>query len=300
MRKFIKKTLVVLINLFLFSIGFFLFNNVTYEITKYTLDNEIIDGIIVIGTFTVTVFICVHALPKIRILKHFINGLFFLISSIIVFLVFYLNYNITFEGKYKRYKLRFSSQIEQKVYLSIDYTTWANSTEVELDKWLAVDSVDVRIDRGIFGIQTFSNNIELVENKNCKPLKFYETYEGGGIYYSRQRCFNEAIKVYSEMINAYPKLHSGYYYRGRIQLIKKKYDLALNDFKIALKLLISSVDKSKMDRIKKIKMQNYLSKLIKSVNTDKQVKIESYLENSKIKYELETYLTLINYCNSKL
>ena len=77
MRKFIKITLLVLINLLFFFTGFFLFNNITYEITKYTLDNEIIDSLIAVGTFAVTIFICVYALSKIRFLKQIIIGFFF-------------------------------------------------------------------------------------------------------------------------------------------------------------------------------------------------------------------------------
>ncbi|MBI1837669.1 MAG: hypothetical protein HYR91_10445 [Flavobacteriia bacterium] len=184
--------------------------------------------------------------------------------------------------------------------MNIKYSMWANSTEVELDKWLYVDSVDVRIDRGIFGIKTYSNNIELVENKYCTKLKHFETYEDEGRYYSKRRCFSQAIQVYSDLISAYPKYYNGYYYRGRILLVKKQYKLAFNDFKSALRLRIKSLDKKKLNKLKNINLDNYISKFITNITTKKNVKIGSFLKNSKIIYELKTFVTLINYCNNKL
>jgi tetratricopeptide (TPR) repeat protein len=273
---------------------------VTYEITKITILNEIIDSIIFILSVVITLFICAFIILKIKLLNKFKIGLFFFLWSIIVFLIFYLNYNLTFKGEYNRYKLRWISQKEENSYLSIDYTIWANSTKVELDKCLNVDSVDVRIDRGIFGMKTFSDNIELIENNNCISSKQFETYEETGNYYSKKRCFNEAIQVYTEMISVYPIYHSSYFHRGQIFLVKKQYKKALKDFKIALKLLIDSIDKSKMNQIKKTNLDKNISNLLRKINTEKNVKIGNILEDSKIKYDLDLYVTLINYCKNKI
>jgi len=132
-----------------------------------------------------------------RIRRFGIGGILLSISCIL-FSVFYLNRSLATEGEYETYKLSQAIWSDRGFFLNISFNMWYNFTEVTQEKCLNVDSVQVRVDKGLFGMRTMTNNVRIVESSNCDhedldTNDLTQSHLDVGHELAQKRCFSAAI-----------------------------------------------------------------------------------------------------------
>lgn len=236
--------------------------------------------------------------------KRYGIGVTALLVSCIIFGVFFLNKSWASEGEYKNYKLRDNNRWSHRgFFLNVEFNMWYNSTEVPIDKWLQVDSVKVRIDKGFFGWKAMTNDLRIVESSNCAH-SILDTTNTQESYYvvanelRRQRCFSEAINNYTRCIKL-DSLRSNYFYeRGLVSLVANDYHNALHDFLYSAVLRRILLD-NHVDFLNPVEIEQYTTRLmeeLKKQNSDIGLSLE-YLEEIKhfVKYQKR-----IEFCVEKL
>ena len=237
--------------------------------------------------------------------RRFGIGLTAFCISIIIFLIFYLNKSFATEGDYESFKLREANWIDNEYYLNIEYNKWYNSTEVTQEKCLKVDSVQVRIDKGLFGMQTMSNNVRIVESSNCEhdnldtaDLKKSNLTIGHDL--AQKRCFSAAIHHYSNCIKLNSLEPDCYYHRGLMYMVIEEYNNALVDFLTSASLKYNELDNKTIEFIDNAEIVSYtnelLDKLYNKINDD----LGEYIHNISTINDFETYQKRIEFCIEKL
>jgi tetratricopeptide (TPR) repeat protein len=276
----------------------------TAKIIEQTIDTFSIETIIFV--ILIFVFLLYISLTTNKTAKRFSVGFFSLISSLLIFMTFYLNKTLASKGNYKTFKLRKADWIDDKYYLDIEFNMQYNSTEVIQEKCLSVDSVDVRVDNGFFGMKVYTDEVLLREKINC------ETYQPAGNsdsvnydfeagqFYATKRCFAMAIDEYSKAIKNDSLNAQNYYHRGLIFLARNDYRSALSDFLTAAYVRYIQLDSQKIENIKNIKLDTYIQNLIQKINNKDTADLRVYLDNIALINDFDTYQKRILFCANKI
>jgi tetratricopeptide (TPR) repeat protein len=228
----------------------------------------------------------------------------FSVSSLI-FLFFFLNNNLASEGEYVSYKLKGAVSTDKKYFLNIEFKPRLKSIEVTLEKCLNVDSVQVRIDKGFFGLNIMTNNVRIVENTNCdhaalESNDLANSYLNMGHALAKKRCFTDAIYYYSKLIALEPKVFNNYNHRGYIYLVISDYKNALADFLLSSYLKFYQLDKKTIDFIDTVNLAKYKKELVDKLHNKKYLALGKNIIQFKTIYDFETYFKNIKYCLKKL
>ncbi len=228
----------------------------------------------------------------------------FSVSSLI-FLFFFLNNNLASEGEYVNYKLKGAVSTDKKYFLNIEFKPRLKSIEVTLEKCLNVDSVQVRIDKGFFGLNIMTNNVRIVENTNCdhadlESNDLANSYLNMGHALAKKRCFTDAIYYYSKLIALEPKVFNNYNHRGYIYLVISDYKNALADFLLSSYLKFNQLDKKTIDFIDTVNLAKYKKELVDKLHNKKYLALGKNLMQYKTIYDFETYFKNIKYCLKKI
>lgn len=228
----------------------------------------------------------------------------FSISSII-FLVFYLNKSLATEGNYESFKLREANWTDNGFYLNIEYNMWYNSTEVTQEKCLKVDSVQVRIDKGLFGMQTMTSNVRIVESSNCDhndldTADLEKSHLTIGHDLAQKRCFSAAIHHYSNCIELDSLGTDCYYHRGLMYMAIEVYDKALIDFLTSAALKYNQLDNKTIEFIDNAEIVSYTKELLDKLDKKDYDDIGEYVHNISTINDFDTYQKRIEFCMKKL
>lgn len=237
--------------------------------------------------------------------RRFGIGLTALTISSIIFLVFFLNKSLATEGDYESFKLREANWTDNGFYLNIAYNMWYNSTEVTQEKCLKVDSVQVRIDKGLFGMQTMSNNVRIVESSNCDhddldTADLKKSHLTIAHDLAQKRCFPAAIHHYSNCIESDSLEPDCYYYRGLMYMAIEEYDNALVDFLTSAALKYNQLDNKTIEFIDNAEIVSYTKELLDKLDNKDYDDIGEYVNNISTINDFDTYQKRIEFCMKKL
>jgi len=237
--------------------------------------------------------------------RRFGIGLTALSISIIIFLVFHLNKSLATEGDYESFKLREANWTDNGFYLNIAYNNWYNSTEVTQEKCLNVDSVQVRIDKGLFGMRTMSNNVRIVEGLNCDhddldTADLKKSHLAIGHDLAQKRCFSAAIHHYSNCIELDSLGSDCYYNRGLMYMAIEEYNNALVDFLTSAAIKYNQLDNKTIEFIDNAEIVSYTKELLDKLDNKNYDDIGKYIHNFSTINDFDTYQTRITFCIEKL
>lgn len=237
--------------------------------------------------------------------RRFGIGFTALCISSIIFLVFNLNKSLATKGDYESFKLRDANWTDNGFYLNIAFNMWYNSTEVTQEKCLKVDSVQVRIDKGLFGMQTMSNNVRIVESSNCDhdeldTADLKKSHLRIGHDLAQKRCFPAAIYHYSNCIELDSLGSDCYYNRGLMYMVIEEYDNALVDFLTSAALKYNQIDKKTIEFIDNTEIVSYTKELLDKLDNKDFDDIGEYVHNISTINDFDTYLKRIDFCMKKL
>lgn len=313
MKKFLYILLIIIANVILFFAGILIYHEPAFYIKKLTVYNETVDFLLIVITLILTaVFTLSYHSPGYR-LRYIAVGLCSFVPSAFVYSYFYLNREFASTGDYKTFEVRGGEWINDKLYLNINFNIYANSTEVSQDKYLEVDSVQVRVNNGLFGMKTFSNDVKIVEVDKCPDFQIEEGLNDSafhykaGEYYSFHRCFSKAITEYSSALNIYPDNHVIYYNRALIYIVRADYNNALHDLKTAYVIKFNSLDEADIETIRsfnRLESETSLKKAFDelSENPNQETFAEAFelMEKYPEIADLEMYSERIKFCIDKL
>lgn len=270
MKKALTITALVIVNIILTAIAIFIYVKFSLKIIWITEIPQYFNFLLLF----LIIFVGFASLFYRRKFKNLGFGLTSLLFSCLVFLFFYTNKSFPIAQEYRHIRLENAIWKDDIFTLEVSFNNSTKSIEVPMDVCLAVDSVEVRFDRGIFNLHTITNHVRISENKNCN--KFIDSTgiqnKDLGHNLAAKRCFSMAINEYSKCIQLDSTNEDCYYYRGLMFMVNKNYKNALNDFKAAASLRYTQISKSEKNIITNIN------------NIDK----------------IDTYSKRIQYCKQKL
>ena len=233
------------------------------------------------------------------------------LSSILIYgmiyLHFYTNQKFASVGSYETFKLKSIHLIDNKHILNIDCSRYGSSTEVTVEKFLKVDSVQLRIDNGLMGMKIISNDVRIEENKKCivEESTLNENLseiinKANELQYSR--CFNDAINQYSRLIKYDSDNFKYYYERALIYMIKGQYEIALKDLINSFAIKYKLNEGIKIETVESQDKMKPTKKLIESFNNNefKDDDLIEYIGTLNNMVDYDSYKTRILHCLKEL
>ena len=301
MKKILTITGIVLLNLGLIYLALILYSRHTQHIMRTTDVPNGIESMIFIPILLVGLAIFFMN----QKFRRFGIGLTALCIAGTLFLVFYLNRSLATEGDYETFKLSGATWTDNGFFLDIDFNMWYNSTEVTPEKCLTVDSVQVRIDNGLFGMRTMTNDVRIVESSNCNHDDLDMTNSPKsqltiGHDMAQKRCFPAAIHHYSNCIELDSLSSDCHYHRGLMFMAIEEYDKALLDFSTSAAIKYLQLDDKKIEMIDNIELMSYTKELLGKIENKDFNNIEEYFDNISTINDFDTYQKRIKFCIKKM
>jgi hypothetical protein len=312
-KKILIITLVVILNLILILLALIIYNWFTVPIMRTTGSLRVVDAIIGCGIIIMVIVSFVTFLMSRRFRWFGIGGTAMTIAGII-FLVYYLNRSLATKGDYEDFELREATVEGSCFLLNIGFNDWYNSTQVTADKCVKVDSVKVRVDHGLFGMPTMSDDVRIVETENCNLtnqenaiLTNDHLSMGKNLVY--HRCFEKAIEHFSDFIALDSLNYDGYYERGLVFMVMEKYDKALADLLTAASLKTKKFNPQKVEPDHEAKQAVHIEELLGKIERNDTAGIKKFLEdnsfgsdweNMNVGRDLEECNRRIEFCKARI
>lgn len=237
--------------------------------------------------------------------RRFGLGLIALCISSAMFIVFYLNSSLATEGDFKNFKLQEAIQSGDDFYLKIKFNSQYTLIEVSQEKCLKIDSVQVQIDDGLFGMPKVTNNVRLVEKSNCD----HEAVDSANLLKSHlkighdlavRRCFSGAIDHYSTCIELDSFVIAGHYNRGLMYLAVEDYDKALVDFFNSAAIKYDQLDHKSIQDIENFDYLSSSKEILEKVKNEDFNEMSELLKNIITIHDLYDYQNRIIFCLEKI
>jgi tetratricopeptide (TPR) repeat protein len=302
----LKVIFYIIINLLLLYTSLKIYHFFCSELVNKTEDVFGLKNFLAVTLSIITIFFVLTS--KNKIIKHFGIGIMSIIIVCLIFLIFTINKQFGSIGKYYGYNIIESSSYNKKYYLDIRYNNNRVSIEVDMEDWLPVDFVKIRIDNGLLGMP-FIANYKMEENKKCEndykedSITFFNKHAlyhlEAGHYYFNKRCFTSAIEHYTYSIIQDSLNEACYYNRGMIYTAKHDYKKALVDFYFAAFITYSKSDpnlirSTNIDTV----INNFIEKSLRNEKPDDAFLNSLY--NLSLLNDMENYKTYIEYCIEKI
>ena len=305
-RSWVKKTLrilgllvvngLIVFALFLFHVRF------TEPLIR---DSKAINGIEILF-FGPLIFVGLLLFGMYKWFRAFGVSLTTFVIVLLLFLFFTSNKYFAAEGEYKARKLRNNSlRTEKGLFLNIQHNMWYNATQVPFEKWLNVDTVFVRIDQGLFGIETATDNVKIIESTycDCDDLDSSDLIRshfdiGEKLFY--RRCFSDAIKHFTACIERDFLSETCYYERGVNYMAINDYDLALKDFVVAAGIRYKQLQFSEREFLDTVNVNTYTASLVRKVKDKNYKEVVNSMSNYSHLASFYNYQRHIDFCIDKL
>jgi len=188
--------------------------------------------------FIPSIFIQILVIAVTGRIRPFSIGITSLVPSLLLLLFVTINSQFSTIGEYRALKLRcINHYFYQKSTLNLEYNNWHNTTNVSIDKLVRVDTCHVRIDKGLFGVEFMSNDIQIRENRICgQSLDTSLSIIGQIKKFQRFRCFRESINLIDHYLYLGMVDSDLYYERGNSNMVVGNYEHALSDYITSLRL----------------------------------------------------------------
>ncbi|WP_157454271.1 tetratricopeptide repeat protein [Crocinitomix catalasitica] len=301
MKKTARAIAFILINIGLVFLAFRIYYGSTLHLIKITDTPNGIDTLFLIPILLVGLVLLLMN----KKFRRFGIGITALSYSCLFFLIMFLNRSLATEGDFENYKLRRAYWIDNEFYLNIEFNMWANSTPVTQDKCFDVDSVQVRINKGLFGMRTMSNDVKFIEQTNCLPYLIDSTDLVGshfeiGNKLAVKRCFTKAIAHYTRCIELDALDAEIYYERSLMFMVMEQYDKALKDLITSINLKYKVMDQKAIAQVDNDDLVHYTKELLDNIQKGQDNAAGEYIDIISGINDFETYQMRINFCLEKL
>ena len=301
MKKQIKIVGIVLLNLLLVCFAYTIHYSRTEEIIRTTEGSDLVTFLV----FAMFLILGLIVFVKSEKFRPVAIGLTSICISLTLTLLFLINRNCSQIIEYRTYYLRNLESSESGYYMNIGYNMWFNSTKITPDKFVKVDSVDVGITNGFFGMEALTSDIQILESSNCDYSQQHSKSEQQNHFETAQlltyqRCFSAAIYHYSECIKLANIRYDCYYERGVLFMLQKDYELALNDFLKAFTLRYQNLDKKSIEKIDNFKLLERGNELLRDIENENGSGIIEYLNDINSINNFDDYERRILYCVQKI
>lgn len=303
----LKVIFYIIINLLLLYTSLKIYHFFCSELENKTEDIFALKDFFTVILLIITIFIIVTT--KNKIIKNIGVGISSIFIVCLLFIIFSLNKGFGSIGKYYGYKIIEAYNFNKKNYLDILYHNNRVSMEVDLEDCLTVDFVKIRIDDGLLGMP-FIAGYKMEENKKCENYKIEDSttfinnhalfHRKVGHYYSRIRCFTNAIEHYTYSIIQDSLNEESYFNRGLMYTVKHDYKKALVDFYIAAFIENSKIDTNLLLKSKGLKIDDVLNNLIENSEKNETNDLEAILYKMELFSNFDDYKTYIEYCIEKI
>ena len=221
-----------------------------------------------------------------------------------MFLFFFLNNSLASKGQYESFSLRpgiFSKGADISVYSN----DWGGSIETTLEKQLHVDSVQVRVDKGLFGLLILSDDVRIVPSTNCALISqdtalLRKSHYSRGYELTEKRCFSAAIQEYTSCIEEDPLAAICYYDRALVFMVREEYEKALADLLTALAIRGGKIgpDAPELNRV--IQRDQYIDEMLEKLEKKDLKGFTEDLDRIESTYDYKRFESRIKYCTEKL
>jgi hypothetical protein len=172
LKRILHFIFIIIINGLLSLIALFIYHAFTKKMISRTEDYGIEPVIFLLGLIAFFIFMISS---KSKFIKTYCVGMFFISISLFMLLLFFLNKELATEGPYRMFRLRNKEQIGDRYFLNIAFSEMYTITEVPKEKYVLVDSVYLRVDKGLFGMEVYSDNVKIDKNRKWVPLPNTDT-----------------------------------------------------------------------------------------------------------------------------
>lgn len=253
-------------------------------------------SIILIGVFVIFVY------PK--LIRVAIGGIA-LTYALVLFLMLYSNHFFSKAGQYEDFVLIEAQSFENDHFLKVEYFHLKPKIAVTMEKCFSVDSVQIRVDNGLFGMKTISNQVRIKENSACNPsdldtFNLISWHQNMGDSYSKMRCFDEAEFHYSACLKLDSLHFNSYCRRGNVYLIKENYQKALNDYISGAMLRFSLEDSSTKRIIANNEVEIIPNDIYTHLKNKDLEKIDEFLIKLDLIADYDKYVDKIAFCLKKI
>lgn len=297
MNRVLKINGIVLLNIALIFLSLKLYYGYTDKIIKITYTPYGLEGMITIPLAFIGLMLIISN-KKFRSLGIGASALFI---SATIFLVFYFNKNLSPKGEYEMLMVRKATWTDEGFFLNIDFNRWYNATPVTQDKCLKIDSVQVRIDPGLFGMGTMTNDIKIPLGINCEHINIDSSnqkishleiaHELAG-----KRCFNGAIFHYTRCIALDSLDNIPFYHRGLMYMVLNEYNKALIDFSTAAILKYGNLSDSEIKALDNQERTGPAIELMEKIKNHQLDNISELVNNIFNINDFDTYQQRIKFC----
>ena len=301
LRTFLKIIAWIFLNLLMICIAAWIYGWLTLPIIRITESADGIQGLFggVIIFFGLLVFFLNKSFRRFGI------GLIAISLYGSIFLFYFINQSISFRGEYVTYRLSHASWSEEKYELDVAFYHARESVAVTAEKCLSVDSVDVRIDKGLFGMRVITDDVRLVENHDypfddIDSSEFPDDPLSVAHQLAKKRCFSVAIQAYSNCIRSDSFVPGAFYNRGLMHMALKDYNKALRDFYAEAFFQYQELDQGSLDLFDSSNYASMYKEFEAKVKKEDYRDIHSYLEKMEMMQAFETYQARILFCLKKL
>jgi hypothetical protein len=242
--KALKITGIVLSNLALVFGGLILYYAWTEPMIKHSDNRYHLEMNLMIILFIVGVLVVLIWKP----FRKFGIGIVALTVPTIMFLLYYLNKEVVVRSSYEQYKYgRVHVGKDGGMYMSVGYRPYGLNIPLSLENCVSVDSIRIRINHGLLGMDVMTNDAEVIENFNCDhqdldTTTVLESHIKIGKSMFEKRCFQSAmyhLNHASKIDTSNPELH---FIMGLINMFWKDYERALLDYYQAYLIRSQKVD----------------------------------------------------------
>ncbi|HCS20491.1 MAG TPA: hypothetical protein DIW47_08010 [Bacteroidetes bacterium] len=301
MKKVLVVAGIVLLNVFMIALAFLLYVDQTIPLMRATDNPYAIENLIIFPI----VFIALLVFLMNRRFRYYGIGSTVLFIYTLVFLTFYLNRSLAREGEYESIRLWSANWVDSKFYVNVDFRMGGNNIEVTMEKCFKVDSVQVRINKGFFGMGTITKDVRIVEQTDCEEPYFDSTellqsHLDHAHHFAEKRCFSSAILHYTRCFEL-DSLNPIYpYHRGQMFMVTENYNQALIDFLMASLLTYQQLDTNTLDVINNIDPNVYMQEFFTKIENKDYDGALDYVANLNTLDDLDTYRRLIAFCLKKV
>lgn len=315
MKRRLSIALIVILNLGLLFIAMLVEGRIEV-IQQRTF--EVPHGFITLASLVL--IICIMLLLRLRTFRKNLwkvsFGLAVMLTQLVTYSIFNLNQSKAAEGEYITASVEDANWFQDGDYsrftvnLKIYGLSWF-AIEVAPEVCVKVDSMELRIDEGFFGLKVASNDIRIIEQANCEVSLAFKnfpldsanhlTYHFDlGDEYMDRRCFDNAIQQFSACILS-DSLESKYYNRrARVHLTKRDFENALIDYYLAARLEIHSLDSNFINFVDTVNYRDHVEQFFARTRQGDYEGLGENVNRIDQVERLSTYRYWIDYCYEQI
>lgn len=163
--------------------------------------------------------------------RKWLPGVWAVSLSLITFTILKVNFIGASVGEYESRKFHINFPNDGQVYFSFSLWRFGYTSKGDLNYNIGVDSIDIRIDKGLLGLEVYREVFKITESKSCDKIYEYGMSELDlANAYKFHRCFDEALDLYEQVLDTGRGTYLAYKNRAEIYVYRGEWEKALLNY----------------------------------------------------------------------